>query len=396
MRFPRPTWGAAIALFIVLLLGAGVYWRVQGEGAEDEAVAENSADLPAVSATETFDAGIPTPVEAETVVKDTLIISVNADGQAEPWRTTRLLAQVSGQIEAIAVREGDGVESGSALIRIDPTEYQLSLEEAQATRRRAQADYQSMILGDERQIDDPELRAERQEVARARSGLETAEIGVRRAQLELERTVVRAPFGGRIEDLAVVPGQFVRTGDELLTVAALDPIRVEVYALESEAPYLQRGGAAELMFNAFPGEVITGRIHSINPRAGENRHVRATVVVPNPGGRILPGMFADVSLDAQRFPDRLLVPTSAILERDGRTMVFVYQENETGGAGTAQWVYVTTGLQNDHQTEIVPDPQHPTQLEPGQVVLTAGHTLLEHQTAVRVVENAAAEGGRPD
>lgn len=396
MRFPRPTWGAAIALFIVLLLGAGIYWRVQGEGTDEESAGENSADLPAVSATESFDAGIPTPVEAEAVVRDTLIISVDAQGQAEPWRTTRLLAQVSGAVQAIAVREGDGVGSSSALIRIDPTEYQLSLEEAEATRRRAQADYQSMILGDERQIDDPELRAERQEVARARSGLEAAEIGVRRAQLELERTVVRAPFGGRIEDLAVVAGQYVRTGDELLTVAALDPIRVEVQATETEAPYLERGGAAELMFNAFPDQVITGTIHSINPRAGEGRQVRTTVVVPNPGGRILPGMFADVSLDAQRFPDRLLVPTSAILERDGRTMVFVYQENETGGAGTAQWVYVTTGLQNDHQTEIVPDPQHPTQLEPGQVVLTAGHTLLEHQTAVRVVENAAAEGGRPD
>jgi membrane fusion protein, multidrug efflux system len=100
-------------------------------------------------------------------------------------------------------------------------------------------------------------------------------------------------------------------------------------------------------------------------------------------------MYARVELEAQRIPDRVMVPRTAILERDRRTMLFVHED------GRAKWRYVTTGLQNEHFVEI---REHPDtdMVRPGEVVLTAGHFTLTHDATVRLVDShRQAETGRP-
>jgi HlyD family secretion protein len=290
------------------------------------------------------------------------------------------------------VRESDGVGAGQLLAALDPAEYGLAVEEAQAAVRDAEAKYREILLFDER-IADAEVRRERELVARSKSGLETARVRLRKAQLELQRTRIGAPFAGRVATLKVVPGQFVRAGDELMTVVNLDPIRVEVQVLESEVGFLTPGRAAKVSFAAFP-EPFTGKVQTINPVVdGGTRTARATVLVPNPGGRILPGMYARVSLDARRFEDRILVPRSAILERDRRTMLFVFDGQE-GGRGLAKWRYVTTGMQNDSLVEIVPSEETET-VQPGETVLTEGHYTLIHDARVRLVDDVRGSGARP-
>jgi len=190
----------------------------------------------------------------------------------------------------------------------------------------------------------------------------------------------------------VVPGQWVRTGDELMTIVDLDPIKVEVQVLESEVGFVSPGRRAAISFAAFPGETFTGTVQTINPVVDEaTRTARVTVLVPNPARRILPGMYARVSLEARRFPDRVLVPRTAVLERDvdRRTLVFV---NESG---VAKWRYVTTGLGNATHVEIVEDGE--TQgVQPGETVLTDGHFTLTDGARVRIVESVRqAEGRRP-
>src|SRR5690606_32926474 len=125
----------------------------------------------------------------------------------------------------------------------------------------------------------------------------------------------------------------------------------------------------------------------------QTRTAKVTVSVPNPEGRILPGMYARVSLEARRFADRILVPRSAILERDRRTMLFVYEGDERGGL--SKWRYVTTGLENESQVEIVANPDT-DMVQPGEIVLTDGHYTLIHDARVRLVDDVRAAGGRPN
>ena len=167
---------------------------------------------------------------------------------------------------------------------------------AESDLRKVRADFEQRVLFDDR-IEDAAVRAQRERIARATSGLDQAEVAHRQAVLELERSRVRAPFEGRIADLRVVPGQHVSVGAELMTVFDLDPIKVEVNVLEAEVGLLREGGRSAVRFAAFASEVFEGRIETLNPVIDpEKRTGRVTVLLPNPGGRIKPGMYAEVSL----------------------------------------------------------------------------------------------------
>lgn len=392
MTLSRRALAGILALSAVALTGAGAYYRMNG----DRAAAEPEPDLADVSAGEQFTTDIAVAVEAEAAVRDTLVLTVSAAGQAASMRQTTLRAQVAGQVRAVRVVENGRVGEGAVLIEIDPTEYRLALEEAQARLRQAQGQYREITLGDDR-IDDARLRAERDSAARARSGLDGAQVAVARAELNLGRTRVAAPFAGSIANLRVVPGQHVGQGEELVTVQAMDPIKVELQVLEGEIGFLAPGRTAQLTFAAFPGEVFEGRIETINPVVEQQtRTARVTVSVRNGEGRILPGMYARASLPARRFADRVLVPREAILERDRRTMLFVFEPGEEReDRGRAKWRYVNTGLMNDRWVELLPEGAEDGFVEPGELVLVGGHQTLVHDIQVRVVESARREGGRP-
>lgn len=380
------------ALALILAVSAGVYGRIRATShGTDGGDGETAGPRPRTSASGSFSTDVAIPVHGVAAVRDTLVVSVTAAGQAEGWKKTVIVAQVAGRIATLPVRENDPVGAGRLLAGLDAAEYGLAVEEAEAALRQAQAAYREATLLDD-EIRDPRVRADRAAFARSKTGVDAAEVRLRKAQLDLSRTRLSAPFGGRVASLKVVPGQWVRAGDELMTIVSLDPIRVEVQVLESEVGLLQAGRKARVSFAAFP-QPFTGTVQTINPVVdGGTRTARVTVVVPNPEGRILPGMYARVSLEAQRFADRVLVPRAAVLERDRRTMLFVYDGQ--GSQGLAKWRYVTTGRQNDSLVEIVPDTDTDS-VKPGEVVLTEGHYTLIHDARVRLTDEVR-DGGGPD
>lgn len=401
MSFSRRTLSLVTVLLILGTLGAGVAWKLRdGEAASGDRSTQGAAEgaevLGAVAGANQFSTDVPQPVTGAEALLDTLWIRVTAAGQAEAFRRTTVTAQLEGWVEGVPVRENQQVSRGSLVAVIDSTEYALRMDQARADLLTATADFQQMVLFDD-EIEDEAVREERRRVARSRSGLDQREVELRRAELELARTRVTAPFEGRVADIRVVQGQYVTPGTELVTVVDLDPIKVEVQVLESELAFLSEGRNAQVTFAAYPGERFTGRIETINPVVDpETRTGRVTVLLENRDGRVKPGMYAEVSLDAEALPDRVMVPRSAILERgEGRrrTMLFVY--DESGAAGLAKWRYVNTGRENDTHVELLREGPEQDFVEPGEVVLVDGHHYLAHDTPVRLVEDVVAEGGRP-
>ena len=399
MSFSRRTLSLVTVLLVFTVLIVGVWWRLGGFAREAAAgnVAEGGeADLPETSGGSQFSADMPQAVGGAEVVRDTLWIRVGAAGQAEAFRRTTLTAQVGGVVQELPVRENQRVTEGTPLLQIDSTEYALGVAQAQADLLAAETDYRQLTLFDD-EIEDPAVRAERERIARTRSGLDQSHVALRQAQLQLERSRVTAPFAARIADIRVVEGQYVSAGTELMTVVDLDPIKVEVQVLEAELGFLSEGRRAEVQFAAYAGETFIGSIETINPVVDpDSRTGRVTVLLPNRDHRIKPGMYAEVSLDAEALPDRIMVPRAAILERgEGtrRTMLFVYEQN--GNAGVAAWRYVNTGRENDTHVEILREGPENGMVEPGEIVLIDGHHYLAHDTAVRLVDNVEAAGGRP-
>lgn len=395
-QFHRRVISIVVIVLIVGALGAGAVWRIKGSNNSSTGGSSDSTkggDPAATSAAGAFATNLAIPVEGAVVVKDTLVVSVSAAAQAAAQKRATLKAQVEGRVLAVRVGENSGVRDGQVLIEIDPTQYQREVERANAAVAKAQAAFREQTLFDE-QLADTAVRNERARIARAKSGLEDAELQLKDAQMHLARTTVRAPFAGRVANVKVVEGQWAAATDELATVVDLSPIKLEVQVLESEVGLLRAGSGASATFAAYPGETFRGRIATINPVVDEQtRTARVTVSIANTDGRILPGMYARVQLEARKFPDRILVPRTAILERDSRTMLFVFEGE--GDVGLAKWRYVTTGLANDSLVEIVPNPGETDMVQPGEIVLTDGHYSLIHDANVRLVQDVRAAGGRP-
>ncbi len=390
MAQSRSTLGVLTVLIILGGLAGGVWWRLRPEPEEESDSAELSEEAGEVveSVQQQFSTELPQPVTGVAAVQDTLWISVTAKGRAEAIRETKITARTSGIVVSVPVRENQAVRSGQLMVRIDTTEYALEVAARFAALQKARADYQTRVIGDDALADD-EVRARRDRLARAITGLDEAEVAHRKAVLDLEKTSVRAPFGGRIADLKVVPGQFVPEGEELLTVVDIDPIKVAVQVLGTEVVYLDEGRAATLDFTAFPDRAFYGRIETINPVIDpETNTARVTVHIANADGRIKPGMYAEADLEAQQFPDRILVPRTAILETaDRRTHLFVLED------GRAKWRYVTPGLENEQLVELLEGDED--WVAPGEIVLVDGHYYLPHDAAVELVDDPEAAGGRP-
>ncbi|MGH7471015.1 MAG: efflux RND transporter periplasmic adaptor subunit [Longimicrobiales bacterium] len=384
------------AALIVASAAGFIYLRRNGDeasasetGARIDSIARGSAD--AASAESAFPSNVDIPVEGSPVIRDTMVISVTASGEAAAWRQAVVSALVAGELRELAARENAPVAQAAQVAVIDPAQFQLALLEAQASLRQAEATFRETTLFDDR-ITDPAVRAERQKAARAKSGLDGAELRVERAKLDVSRSQLRAPFGGRIASVKAVQGQWVTQGMELMTIVDISRIKVDVQVLESEVGLLSAGRTARVTFAAFPGEVFTGRIETINPIVDKTRFAKVMVSLPNRDGRILPGMYARISLDARRLPDRIMVPRSAILERDTdrRKMLFVFEGNDT--RGLAKWRYVTTGAENETMVEIVENPET-EMVKPGEMVLTAGHHTLTHDARIRLVQNITGQEG---
>jgi len=385
---------AGVVVLIAGLLGSGIYMRIR-DVEETDAVTEEELLRPIVSAMEAFPADIANPVTVAEVVRDTLVMRVTAQGEAYSFQSVGVRSQVSGRVVEVRVRENDLVPAGEIVVVVDTTDLLIALERARLQYRQSEVSFAEQSIADDR-ITDPALRAEREANLRIRSGLAQAELTLREAERNLENARVKVPFAGRIADINVVPGQWIGPGDELMKVVRTDPIRFDAYVLDTDLQHIAPGRGARVEFRAYPGERFEGRIETINPVVDGNRRARVTISIPNPDGRILVGMYGEVSLDARRYPDRILVPKSAVIERDRSPVVFVYQGDERGGV--AMWRYVRRGLENDEQVEILyfPGEERSDPLEPGELVLTSGHATLVHQAQVRIVDNVLVAGGRPE
>ncbi len=391
MAQSRSTLGILTVLLILGAMATGIWWRLRPPPEEADPMAQVSDEVGEVvqSVREQFNTELPQPVSGVATVLDTLWISVRAKGRAAAFREAKLTARASGMIASVRVRENQPVGAGRLVVQIDTTEYALEVAATEAALRKAEADYRTRVLFDE-ELEDPEVRSQRDLLARAQMGLDQAEVNHRRAQLDLDKTAAQAPFGGRVADLMVVEGQFVREGDELLTVVDIDPIKVAVEVLATEVVHLSEGRQATLVFTAFPGQSFSGRIETINPVVDpQTNTARVTVHIPNSDGRIKPGMYAEADLEAQQFADRILVPKTAIRETDDRRyFLFVLED------GRAKWRYVTLGLENDYYVELL-ESSETDWVTPGEVVLVDGHQMLPHDAAVELVDDPEAAGGRP-
>ena len=364
---------ARLGLVALFTLAIGACNKASGAKTGDSTKTKaDSAEAPTASR-------VSLPVAAAEVRQGDLVISVTTTGQVQSEGVATLRSELAGTIQKVLVRPGDRVKKGQELVQFDPRPLDLAIEQAEADLARAQVQYRDTYYPDS-VVTGRVPTEEQRKSAMARSGLQSAMVAIERAKLDRERGQVVSPFDGMVDRVDAAPGVRVSTGEMMMRVVNLADLRIEAAVLENDLPLIKEGGQAIITSAAAPDRPIIGKIAAVLPMVDTlTRSGRAFVRVP--GNTLLrPGMYADVRLEAQRLTNRRLVPARAIIERDGRPLVFVVKD------GRAQWVYVNPGRTNGSETEILPDSASGViPVNVGDQVVVEGHITLTHDAPVRVV-----------
>jgi len=291
----------------------------------------------------------PSQVTFTTVGRETVQIERDYAGRLYGAREATVRARVGGLLEARLYVEGERVEPGAPLFRIEQAPYRIALQRAEAELANAQAALNQAqrewrrIAGlfeqravSERQRD--EALAAR-ELAEARLAL--ARAGVAEAQLNLDYTVVAAPVGGITGPEALTPGNLLAPGDLLTTVTQLDPIQLHFSLPAGDAESRRRlaGDTSEASADLrllladgrvyeepgsidFTASTVDGRTGAVNVRA----------VFPNPQGQIVPGAMVRVRLPVERLESVHVVDAQAVSQGPAGPMVFVVDAEDTARA----------------------------------------------------------------
>jgi Cu(I)/Ag(I) efflux system membrane fusion protein len=187
------------------------------------------------------------------------------------------------------------------------------------------------------------------------------------------RVTLTAPIGGIVVELAARDGMTVMAGAPLFRINGLATIWVNAEVPESMAAQVRPGTQVEARAPALPGTVFKGKVSAILPEVNiATRTIKARVELANPGGRLVPGMFASINFAPPARAEVLLVPSEAVIRTGKRNVVIVAQ-----GEGKFASADVEIGLDNNGQTEIRKG------LEAGQKVVVSGQFLVDSEASLR-------------
>lgn len=318
------------------------------------------------------------PVEARPVENGRISRSVTVSGNVEPIRTVEVNAQLAGALESVNVEEGSVVREGAVLAMLDDREIAAQLASAEASHELAKATF-----------DRAERLRDRQVITLAEYERDRAALASAVAQLEQLRTrigyaTVTSPISGVITEKLVEAGHAVGNQTRLFTIADVSTLVVRVRVSELDVVQIRQGDRADVVLDAFPGQVLEGRVRRIFPSADPaSRLVPVEVALSGAhAGTARPGFLARIAFALGSKENVRLVPASAIVnDGSGNTAVFVVEND------VAARRLVRTGVTSDGRVEIVDG------VETGEVVVITGTNNLRDGTTVRIVNGAAAADG---
>lgn len=355
------------------------------------------------------EAGEPTPVRTVAAVRGSVDSHVDATANLRALRSVTILSRSEGVVRRMVVEEGDFVRQGQLLCQLDDRELQVDLElarqrlaqtrvqleSAQIVREKIQSQFAAKNIELKRNVDalaeglvsDTDVDLVRNQAAELSHDERSQETTVReseyrveeliaeiaKVELQIEHARVTAPFTGTIVERSVDVGQSVRASDSLFGVASFSPLYADVFLSESESRAVKPGQTSEIRLDAAAAS-IDGRIVRISPVVDdETGTVKVTVEIKSPTAQFRPGAFVRVSINTDTVENAVLIPKSAVLERDGETFVFVTDDE------TARRVPVEVGYENGSSVEIR------SGIGPGDLVVVAGQGALAEGDRVETI-----------
>lgn len=309
-------------------------------------------------------------VRTEIVKYEPFNYLIQTGGKIKAVKELKVVSENSGFIHSLNIYNNKRVVEGADLIILDTKSIQLKIDRIKENIFSSSLNYQSDLLSQASLLDNKSVGIKDTVLRKLKSnvGLTNAEFELKELQLEIVKSKIRAPFSGKIANLAVQKGQYIRSGDELFTIFSDTDLFLESKILESDIGSINIGQIVEIspvsISNKYKGIVV-----EINPIVDVNGLIIVKLKILNTKG-LLPGMNASATILVPN-EKSVIVPKSAVVIRNGKAVIFTYE------AGLAKWNYVVVGRDNGKEVEILDG------LVEGMKVIINNNLQLAHDSPVK-------------
>jgi membrane fusion protein (multidrug efflux system) len=327
------------------------------------------------------DAGAATPaslavqVVAVEAKRQPISESLSLVGTLAANEMVEIKSETDGMVEEINFKEGERVEKGRLLFRLDESKFAASAAEAEANFKVAQANHErSRELVKEKLVAQQEF-----ETIAAQFHAAQATLDLRKRQLKDTR--IFAPFAGITGARQVSPGQVIARNTILTWLVDLDLIKAEFNVPERFLSQIRIGQVIELAVATYQNQKFPGEVYFISPHVDPvYRTVLVKAYVKNQELRLRPGMFANLDLTLKVRDQAVLVPESAITISSDKASLYTIESGDT-----AQLKPVTTGVRMGGKVEITGG------LNGGELVVVEGTQKLRPGAKVKLAPPEATQ-----
>jgi membrane fusion protein (multidrug efflux system) len=355
---------AVVAVLLAVLAFHSWIQPLPGFG-QGNAVGQNAGAPPP-------DAPKAVPVVVAKARTGAIAREISVVGTLRSNRSVVIRPEIAGRIAELLFEDGETVGADEPLLRLDSSVLEAELEQARSglELRRANVNRAGELLA----------RGTGTVLARdeAEAALRADDAAVKLAESRLAKTIIFSPFSGTVGLKRAETGDYVAPGQDIVNLEDIATLKVDFRVPEIFLASIVEGNTVAVSTAAYPGQSFLAEIVAIDPaveEAGRSLLVRASL--PNGELRLRPGQFVRVAVPVEERPDAVLVPETAVLLQNGRSLVYRMVD------GKAVLTPVETGLRRDSEVEIV------SGVTAGELVVTLGHEKLRDGVPIAVAPAAS-------
>jgi membrane fusion protein (multidrug efflux system) len=316
---------------------------------ENAAIAEsNSREIVAI------------PVSITIVEPASMRDVVFLPGETEAYEDVTVAANAAGRVEWIGPREGQTVQKGTLLAKIDVSAHKAALEHAKAACNLA-----NDLCERRRRLYANKIIA-REELEQSETQLKLALTDLDQIKVRYDHGFPKSPIAGIVNHLYVDVGEYADIGKPIADIVNIDKIKINVRVPELDVRYVKKGQKTPIRIDAFAERSLIGTVDFVSFKADPaTKTFLVRSVIDNPGHDIRPGMIGRVAFVRRMIPDAVAAPLFAIVDKGGERIVFVEKE------GVAESRVISIGVIEGDRVEIT------SGLDIGDHLIVKGHTEVE-------------------
>ncbi len=320
--------------------------------------------------TEEKDKEFAIPVSVASIERNNISSNFHTTATLESRTEADIITRVTGIIEQLSVEEGDYVEKGQVLAKIDPRRYQLALDKADAELEGINQELQRLSLMAEKKLVSAQasdkLKYQHQAAVAAR----------KLAELDLQDSQIVAPISGFVSHRYVKPGYFTQGYQKLFHIVDSTNLQAIVYLPEHQLSNVKLDQQANLSFSARKNQIYQAKVRSVSPVIDPSSGTFKVILsINNNKQELKPGMFAQIALTFATHNDAFTIASDAIITLDNKSKIYLVRDNK------AVEVQVNKGFIEGQLTEITGE------IKEGDSVVVNGQHNLKADALVEVLNS---------